>query len=130
MDKLRPWTKRVCPAFDLTDQVESKVGVEFYIKNAPEEDPLVYWNELLDVLIEEKFCTASKKKGILAYPQQIRSSDVKEEWPSSLLNMEAFLNGKKSSAFLLSVHHLKLTLSPTKQPIAKIYLAVKSIWIP
>lgn len=130
VNQLSPFTRKICPAYDISEGVAGKVGVEFYFNHPTDGHSQGCWEGALEALVERGYCTPIKKQALLAYPKLLQARENELSWPPGLLSMQSFMGGRQQSSFELSLHHLKLSLTPGKAPVAKAYLAVEHQWLP
>lgn len=129
LDQLTPFAWKIRPAIDLSDRLLPKIGLECSFRNGPDEQPLAYWHEFVNYLVSNNLCTDSKANALLCYPGVVRSDPDDNRWPLGLKTAEALIGKQRQSAFVLTLHHIKLTIAHGMLPVAKAYMAVEHQWL-
>ena len=115
---------RVC--IDLGSSILPKIGFECFWDDQPSKD--TRWRYVLDELVKRKVCLADKADALLAW-EKVFFPDTKKHWPEHLW-IESLQRKEYEFTYLTKkVSHLKLSLSPQKEPELKSYLAFGNLWL-
>ncbi len=114
---------------DVGHDVSGKIGLECYFERHRQPSSEPRWRPFLDALVRARLCTVEEQQGLLAYPGQVR--EVRgAPWPAALRDASRFLDGHRTSAFVRTLHHVKIVCRPDEALEAKAYLAATYVWRP
>jgi hypothetical protein len=114
-------------AFDLSDVVLPRIGLECFLRKQPPEEPR--WPALLDHLVAEELCSRAKRQALLSWPGLLQRSTLPGAWPRSLMWGELFLQDRAWSVFMRRLNHVKLVHEAGRPVEAKAYLGFGHYWI-
>lgn len=114
-------------SFDIGDVIYPRVGLEFFLKQQPENEPR--WELFLDRLIEMGLCTLAKKNALLAWPGVSQKADAPELWPQNLMGGDYLLGSRASSVFWRTINHIKIVYQPGIPLEAKGYVMFGHQWL-
>jgi hypothetical protein len=108
-NELAVYCDRVDLAIDITERVEDRIGLEFFMQSAnPDKDPLCF--KVYETLVKRGLCTPRNQ----------------DELANFFKKEEIEIQGRKFTS-IKSVSHLKLCYSPTQGIRAKSYFWLKHI---
>lgn len=117
-DRLFVHADRIRLAITLADALAPDIGLECFVGDPGPTDPR--WRCLLDWLVEQGLCTASRREQLLAWPAALTPVSAKN-WPEALL-VDALLQGAQAVRWLdCRLSHVKVSLTAGLAPSAKGY---------
>ncbi|MEW5985979.1 MAG: hypothetical protein AB1791_05045 [Chloroflexota bacterium] len=128
--RLKPlpdWVDSVALHVDLGERLGAQIGLECYVRDKGQSDA---WRPLLHGLIACGLCRPDKAEALLrAWPGYTTEDTCPDRWPENLAMVSSLLGFRARSAFVRSVHHVKLTYDPAGGMEAKAYLAIEHRWL-
>ena len=112
---------------DVGHDVSPKIGLECYFERHRQPSSEPRWRPFLGALVRAGLCTVDEQEGLLAYPGQVRELRG-APWPAALRDAARLLDGHRTSAFVRTLHHVKIVCRPAGALEAKAYLAATYHW--
>jgi len=113
-------------SFDVGNIFFPRVGLEFYPKQHPAQEP--HWQLFFNHLVEMGLCTPAKKNAFLAWPGFSQRADQPELWPFDLLVASLLRGSGALSIFWRKINHVKIVYQPDSSLEAKGYLTFGHNW--
>lgn len=111
---------------DVSDCVQSKVGLEFCFGAQPEDRPR--WTALLDALVDRRLCTLAKRDAVLKWPGKVFPTSGSVLWPERLIVESLGRPPDQFSVFVRRLLHVKVVYQPGQPLEAKVYLSFNHNW--
>lgn len=118
---------RVVVCLDLDRGLRSRLGLECFFDNQPEEG--ARWDAFLSGLVEAGLCTGPKKEALLKWPGIIEPASEHQTWPADLIIQSLMGPPDRFSVVHRKLSHVKIDLDPGKSREAKGYLWFAHSWI-
>jgi hypothetical protein len=124
LDVFADQAERIDFDLDIGTNVSSRLGIECYPALSPEGTA-----RLTGFLASAGYCGEAKANALERWAGIAHETSYPDRWPPGLRSLSRFLEGRKHSAFLRWLHHVKIVYEPGRPLRAKAYLAIRHVWL-
>lgn len=124
---LSRWSDELRVCLDVTDRVQSRIGLEIPVNAARADDPALLG--LLEWLVRQGLCREEERSALLAWPGIVTPQDAGGDWPEDLVAESITRAPDDFTALRCKFSHVKVTLEEGRDPVVKAYFGHFETWL-